>query len=51
MFNQKFKLYNNYTKDAGDKSTFMLKVSGIWEDDYNIGLTYKIVQVSRMCGI
>ena len=28
-----------------NKNTFILKISGIWEDQYEYGLTYKIISV------
>jgi hypothetical protein len=48
LYNQKFKLYNSF--DKLKSNTFMLKISGIWEDDYHIGLTYKISQVESLLG-
>ena len=48
LYNQKFKLYNDFTPPVqyNVSSTFMLKISGIWEDETHIGLTYKITQVN-----
>lgn len=47
LYNQKFKLYNDFVDNGQNMAnTFMLKISGIWEDDTHIGLTYKILQVN-----
>lgn len=47
LYNQKFKLYNSFMDNGPNTAnTFMLKISGIWEDDTHIGLTYKILQVN-----
>ena len=51
LYNQKFKLYNEWTPTPSaknKKNMFMLKISGIWEDEQNIGLTYKIIQVREL---
>jgi hypothetical protein len=34
--------------DIGNKSTcsFILKISGIWETQYNYGLTYKFIKIN-----
>ncbi len=34
-----------YTQNTGIGGEIALKISGIWEDDYNIGLTYKIMEI------
>ena len=47
MYNQKFKLYNDFENVKGT-THFMLKISGIWEDESHLGLTYKIMQVNPM---
>jgi hypothetical protein len=31
------------TSSGIDNMSFMFKISGIWEDDSNIGITYKII--------
>ena len=42
--NGNLKIYN----DIGNKTvyTFILKISGIWETQYNYGLTYKFIKCS-----
>ena len=42
--NGNLKIFN----DIGNKSTcsFILKISGIWETQYNYGLTYKFIKIN-----
>jgi len=40
------KLFPDGNDDLNNsKNTFILKISGIWEDQYEYGLTYKIISV------
>lgn len=43
-----YKDYNqNFQKNADSSNFFLLKVSGIWETNENIGLTYKVYEVNE----
>lgn len=42
--NGNIKLFNNI--DQSD-SSFIIKISGIWETQYNYGLTYKFIKVNN----
>jgi len=41
--NGNIKLFNEVTKSS---CSFILKISGIWETQYNYGLTYKFIKIN-----
>lgn len=45
MKNGSIKVYHE--SPTKSNATYILKISGIWEDPYRIGLTYKFIEVTR----
>jgi hypothetical protein len=44
IFNN-YKSYNTHSAKLNEVYTIILKISGIWETDYNYGLTYKFIKL------
>ena len=45
LLNGNIKIFNNIDKKT--TCSFILKISGIWETQYNYGLTYKFVEINH----
>ena len=47
LYNQlisgKIKIYSNYVDIDLSQSIIILKISGVWETNYEIGITYKLL--------
>jgi len=35
-----------YYKDGAAETAFYLKISGIWENSYEVGMTFKVIEYS-----
>lgn len=48
LYNGNFKVYKE-TNEIGDNrtKTYIIKISGLWEDQSNIGLTYKFMEANE----
>ena len=46
LLNGNIKIFNNIEKKT--TCSFILKISGIWETQYNYGITYKFIEINHL---